>query len=1015
MSAGRAIIRVMTWWGRVRGWARARLTAQFSGGYTPVADLITDLASRVTRVSRAEALSVPAVQRGRNMLCSISTLPLVQYGPDNAVIPNPLLKQIDPDVPNVVTLAMTVEDLLFESIAWWRITGLGFDGYPVSAQRLDPCVVSLNPPNVLESPLPSLVDPHGAVVVYVNGQPVPADQMIRFDSPNPAVLVAGARAIRKAVLIDKAAAMYSDDPRPLDYFSPAEGADPVDDDDVAQIIGQWRAARKRRATGWVPASLKYNTVDSPSPADLQLVELQKQASLDLANALGLDPEDLGVSTTSRTYANAVDRRIDKINEVKAPLMSAITDRLSMGDVTKRGYRIEFNLNGYLKANPTERWATYKTAIEIGVMDVEEIRAAEGLTPGAPETPTPPAAPPIQATVGRPVRQLAATAATFDGPAHRFVDLPLESFSVDSQTRIIEGIALPYGKAATKYGISVRFEKGALQFGEVGRIKLLRDHDPSQAVGVAMKLTDSTSGFTARFKVARGAAGDDVLALAEDGVLDGLSVGVDFNEAADTVPDPRYKGGILVRRADLREVSLTAMPAFDDARVTKVAASLTGGSTMEPCTTCGQIHAEGVACSPATPPTPPAAVPAQATPATFTADQLAAAFTALGFVPQAPAAQPPAEPRQFVNPTTRPLATATVREAVPYRFQRHGVFDSYRPGDNVFSADLHAMVQAGDDGSNGGTTDAAKRVMGLINATFARREFVITTDVDELNPTLQRPDLYVDQRDFRYPIYTSIDRGAPPNGLQPFAFPKFSSSGSLVGDHVEGTEPGAGTFVTTSQTITPTPVSGKARITRETWDMGGNPAVSTLIFNQMVRGYKEGLESAAATFLNTLTAATDINLGVAATDAAFTASWEAAVAALQFVRSYQFDQFVVDQTTYLKAAGARDTTGRAFYPQIAPMNANGTAEPRFAQLNMAGVLANPSWALPSTPGSPNNSWLYDSMCVWGFSTAPQRLEFAGSGAANIYSPVAFVDLAIWGYKAFANTDIGGVRQVIYDSV
>ena len=36
---------------------------------------------------------------------------------------------------------------------------------------------------------------------------------------------------------------------------------------------------------------------------------------------------------------------------------------------------------------------------------------------------------------------------------------------------------------------------------------------------------------------------------------------------------------------------------------------------------------------------------------------------------------------------------------------------------------------------------------------------------------------------------------------------------------------------------------------------------------------------------------------------------------------------------------------------------------------------------------------------------------GSGS---YAPVAYVDLAIWGYKAFANSDIGGVRHVTYDS-
>jgi hypothetical protein len=60
-------------------------------------------------------------------------------------------------------------------------------------------------------------------------------------------------------------------------------------------------------------------------------------------------------------------------------------------------------------------------------------------------------------------------------------------------------------------------------------------------------------------------------------------------------------------------------------------------------------------------------------------------------------------------------------------------------------------------------------------------------------------------------------------------------------------------------------------------------------------------------------------------------------------------------------------------------------------------------------------------VHGWATAPQRLEFPGTAAVTAedpvgsYAPVAMVDLAIWGYKAFANSDIGGVRQVIYDTV
>lgn len=332
-------------------------------------------------------------------------------------------------------------------------------------------------------------------------------------------------------------------------------------------------------------------------------------------------------------------------------------------------------------------------------------------------------------------------------------------------------------------------------------------------------------------------------------------------------------------------------------------------------------------------------------------------------------------------------------------------------DHNFVADLAVMMRARDE--QGQHTDEGRRVMAMLEHAF--NVDVSSTDVNELNPDIGRPDLYVDQRDQRTPIMDLIGRGAPPNGIQPFFFPKFSSSASLVADHVEGTEPAGGSFVTTNQTVTPSAISGKASITREVWDMGGNPAVAGLVFNQMVRGYNEGLESAAATFLNTLTAATDITLTTAAVDDALAADIEAALAELQFTRSYDFSAWVLEKILYKAIAAARDSAGRPLYPILAPQNANGQAAARFRTLDIAGVIGIPSWALASTNAAANNSWLFDPSTVFGWNTAPQRLEFPGTNQADgSYAPVAFVDLAIWGYKAFANSDIGGVRQVIYDN-
>jgi HK97 family phage prohead protease len=952
----------------------------------PIDQMFAEMRGSATSVTRAEALSVPAVQRGRNMLCSIATLPLVQRGPTNAVVPNPLLAQIDLDVPNVVTLSQTVEDLVFEAKAWWRITAFAFDGYPATARRLDPYTVSLEPPSGRSlSPLPSGIDPRGAVV-YVDGEPVSASQIIRFDSPNPAVLTVGGRAIKRALLLDKAAKMYADDPRPMDYFTPTDGSDPADDDEIQDILDDWRVSRRKRSTAYVPAAVTYNSVDSPSPAELQLVELQKQAALDIANAFGVDPEDLGVSTTSRTYANAVDRRRDRINDVLAPYMRAITDRLSMGDVTKRGYTVVFDLDDYMKSNPTERWNTYKVAKDMGVMDREEIRQKEGL----PEKELAAEPAPSVAPVEVPDDLSSMPSVSFENDGRLcFADVPVTEFSVDSQARTIEGLALPYGKIGVKHGLKFRFDRGALQFGDVGRVKLLRDHDASQPLGVATELKDTPAGFKVKFKVARGLEGDRALELAEDGVLDGLSVGVDFDFAADTVPDPRNKGASLVRRADLREVSLTPMPAFDDARVTKVAASRTGG-TM-PCATCGQEHAPNVAC----PTQPPDS--AQPTGLNLTADQLSVILSQpngattlaslLGVQPPAPVLP---EQRQIVNPTVLPVATS-VTEAEPYRFDRRG---NLMRGSHDFSQDLFA-AQAGDQAAYDRATD------------FVRAQFdVATTDVNELNPNRQRPDLYVDQRDFRYPVWDAINKGTLAD-ITPFTFPKFSSASGLVGAHTEGNEPSSGTFVTTSQTVTPTAISGKAKITRETWDQGGNPQVSNLIWRQMLKGWFEALEAAAVAVLD---AASPTQIDLSGTpglaDDGLDQAITSAFAALQFIRGgFSMDNMFTQVDLFKALVAATDADGRRLYPAIGPTNANGTARARWSALDINGVTALPAWALAATGTVAASSYLFDAMSVHGWASAPQRLDF------NI--EVAHVYIGLWGYKATAISDINGVREIVYD--
>ena len=1024
--------------------------------YAPVDQVISEMWDGSGRVTQSEALAVPGVLRARNIIAGgLCTWPLVLMDDENRVSRIPLLDQLDPQVPNLVTLAQTFQDLLFEGVSWWRVLATDRDGFPARCEHLDFSSVTINPPadGRSRAPLPGGYDPRRAQIL-VDGRPVDPQLIKRFDSPNPGVLVSCGAVIKLAATYGRTSQKYANNPRMQDFFTPTDASvDPLDDDDeVAELLADWEESRQKGVTGYVPAALTYNKADQMTPADQQLAQLQELATKHVATALGLDAEDLNVSTTSRTYANDSDRRQDRINDTLQAYVSAVTQRLSMNDFTRRSKRVVARSDTYMRADPITRSQFASTMFNLvdpvtgkRAMTLEEIRDREELPPAEPGR-LPAAGNVVPIRGGSPAgrgeqgsSRLAATAegtaaatVAFSGDTH--VTLQLDgvrhAFSVDLTRRIIRGLVVPYGPddIARKNGRRFRFQQGSIVWpADRTRVKLLVDHVMSSAVGYCFELDEQPDGTYAAFKVATGAAGDQALAWAAEHVRDGLSVGVDFDADTDTIPDPLNPGVLLVRQGGAVgvEVSSVAVPAFDRARVATVVASRDGG-TMH-CSACGTVHAPGVACPTTTVPNqqPPAATPppAAAPPMTFTMEQVQALLGSQQALAAAPATFAVERPEQ-VDPThglppavtPAPASVGLSIDQAPYRFDRGG---NLTPGpEHDFSADLVKAMQHKDG-------QAYARVLGFMREMtvgdrygLTRHEFadVDRADLAGLNPTRQRPDLYVDQRDYAYPLVQATRRGTLPD-VTAFTLPKFNSAAGLTGAHTEGTEPTAGTFTVTTQTITPTAKSGAIDMTREAWDQGGNPQASALIWRQFTRSWNEALESGVATFLNTLTAATDITITAASTNKALAKLWRTAVARLQFARggAEQFDMMAAEQELYVAMATAETDDGEPIYPMIGATNRDGTAARRFRSLDADGVLFTPAWALASTAGAVNNSWLFDSSTVHTWDTGPQRLEFPGIDAAGNYAPVAYVRLACWGYQALANTDINGVRQVTYDTV
>lgn len=933
------------------------------------------------RVGRTEALSVASVQRGRNELASIATLPLRLYR-GAEIVNSPLFRQFDPDVPNVVHISQTVEDLAFESIAWWQVTGQDFDGYPVSVRRIDPTCVSLNDPNKNTGRNPGGIPQAGRTVWIDNGdgsgwQAIPSSLMIRFDSPNPGILSVNARAIRIAIKLDRLIEMYADNPMLREYFTDSESpdVDPLDDEEVTAFLGEFAAARAGSPVGWIPGSVRRAEVNVPSPRDLTLADLRKDITLAIANGLGVDPEDLGVSTTSRTYFNSVDKKQDKINRTYKPFMSAITDRLSMGDVTMRGYTVKFDLTEYLTPAPLEQANYWKALKDMGVIDAKEIRGMAGLSgpPPQAETPAVPVSAPAQSS------QFAADTAGFTFNATDFAEAPAAP-TVDLQSRTITGLAVPYNAVADKFGLKYSFKPGSLEYSSPARMAHLKDH--GTPVGFHRSVKDTAEGPIVELAVLDGPEGspakaerDQLLYDAQHGLYSGLSIGVDFSLDPD-VGDVEFDsetGVYNVVRATWRETSTTYMPAFDDARVTTVAASRSGGSMH--CQHCGGAHAANIAC------------------ATFAAQLNQPTPAPVMEAPQAPVETFSTGP-VAVNPHRGP---AQVKEPAPYVFDRQG---NLRAGSHDFSSDLFAGWREG----GGGDKAAQDRAQ-----TFLREQFAITpANVANLNYPQNKPDMYVDQMEYKYPIWDAVNKGSL-DQVTPFVVPKFNTSSGLVADHVTGTEPTPGAFTATAQTITPSAVSGKVEITREAWDQGGNPQMSGLIWRQMTRGYYEALEAYAVSSIAALAASiTDITITTAATDATLDQALADGLVPLQYIRGGdRFNKVFTQIDLYKAMVKAKDTAGRRLYPAYGPQNAAGTADAGYASIEAHGKLFIPAWATAATGTVAQSSYMFDSEKVCGWASAPQRIDLQWR--------VAWVDLGIWGYKAFAVTDFAGIRELVYDPI
>lgn len=541
------------------------------------------------------------------------------------------------------------------------------------------------------------------------------------------------------------------------------------------------------------------------------------------------------------------------------------------------------------------------------------------------------------------------------------------FAVEPESRTIRGLALPYGDTADNGNGKWAFVQGALTW---ARVKLLNAHDWNQVIGTA-ELEETPEGLMMNAKVANTRLGDEVLALAEMGAIDGLSVGLGADLKAV------LKDGVQhVKAGTVREVSTTPIPAFTRAAITSVAASAAQNkeNTMEENET---VEVE--------------------TPVSLSADDVRTIF---------------AEELAARDEDLRPVVPAGRPEGAQFQIREESMyrFDGAIPGKHDFAKDVTSAVH--------GDADAHKRVMqfmgehlltpGGLAPKFAEPQ-IDTGNTSPLNPARYRPDMFLDEGPAQpTPLYEFFHKGGL-SDVTPFFYSKLKTYAGLLGDHTEGVEPTGGTFETeTGATVTPSPISGKIHITREVHDQGGSPQVSGLVWSKFQRVFRQMLETKTFGILSGGTYSDFVADPAAGADGnTLGAAIEGGVVDLQFTADgSRFRKMFGHVEAYKTLISAVDSNGRKLYPVLNPSNADGQASNLYGHVNVAGLRIDPTWSLGAT-GTGQISYLADPNAVHVWNSGLTKLE-------KLNEDVEGYDIGAWAYFAGIVYDATGVKTLTYDS-
>jgi HK97 family phage portal protein len=327
-------------------------------------------------IDRNFALQVSSVARCRNLVAGvISSIDLALYKKSTGEkLGSPVwLEQPDQRQPRSVTIAATVDSLMFYACAYWRVTSLyADDGRPSGFEW------------VANNRVTYTTNKFGTEIqdYFVDGQLVPMSgigSLVTFQSLLPGVLQSASTTIKAAWDVQKAAAVSAATPMATTILK-NNGAD-LPESQIQGILAGWNSARRNRSTAYLTSTLSAENIGF-SPKEMGYVDFSQYLATEISRAMNVPSYLISADmNNSMTYQNILDGRKEFVAYSLQPYISAIEDRLSMNDITNSSNQVRFAVDDtFLRADAKSRLDIIEKMLSLDLIDVDQARQMEELTP-----------------------------------------------------------------------------------------------------------------------------------------------------------------------------------------------------------------------------------------------------------------------------------------------------------------------------------------------------------------------------------------------------------------------------------------------------------------------------------------------------------------------------------------------------------------------------------------------------------------------------------------------------------